>query len=800
MLGGRQLLLAGTRLGWFWILAGVAALVLILILYREERRLVSQRMGLALLGLRLAAGLVLVLALFEPIAARSYRETVKGRVLVAVDVSESMATVDVDRSAKEAAQLAKTLKLSEKDSPKNLTRREIARRLLDGETSALGKMARDHAIEPMAFARDTASSSLPTLIASLKTPTKPNEPSALMTDWQPALADALKETEAPVLGVVLVTDGQRNALGNTAGMVDRLAARSIPIYPVLVGSTTPPQDAAIVSVKAPEGVYKGDVANIEVTLKLDGYAGREVVVTLERPGASPMRRTIHAPEDGSRPVVTFHVPMEEVGQVPLSIAVPPLEGDARPDNDRRTASVQVADDKARVLLVDGEARWEFRYLRNALTRDPHVEVESVVFHQPEAMSGASEANYPTAFPALPDPSTKLPDPLGSFDTIVIGDTASNDLTPEAWARLEAYVADRGGTLVIAPGPRHWDSLSSNTTARKLLPILEPAPETIDPASQDAEHLSLPPGIPVALTTMGAEATVWPMLQFASDPDQNRAVWSSLPRLPWVVSGKPKPGASALATGQEPSRAVFAAHPYGLGKVLWVGTDATWRWRYRVGDVYHHRFWGQVVRWAASGKLAAGNAYVRFGPVHPKTVEGDSIGIQARIAEGVPGVVSDILMVARVFRTDPKTNRPTGDAAAVVPLRPTPGQPRAFEGSAPPLAIGSYVVRLDVPQLAEALHLDREPIPQAPLEVTLRETSERIELAAARDPLDRLAAATGGRVFTDYEADGLPPLLRSLTKQVTRVEETPLWDHPAALVLFFGILTIEWILRKRAGLP
>ncbi|MHC5544952.1 hypothetical protein ACYOEI_42495, partial [Singulisphaera rosea] len=92
--GGRRLLLAGTRLGWFWIGVGVVALVLVLVLYREERRLVSRRVGLWLLGLRLAAAGVLVLSLFEPIATRSYRETVKGRVVVAVDVSESMATAD----------------------------------------------------------------------------------------------------------------------------------------------------------------------------------------------------------------------------------------------------------------------------------------------------------------------------------------------------------------------------------------------------------------------------------------------------------------------------------------------------------------------------------------------------------------------------------------------------------------------------------------------------------------------------------------------------------------------------------
>src|SRR4051795_12747585 len=94
LFGGRRLLLAGSRLGWFWIAAGVAALVLLLWLYREERRLVSRRAGLGLLGLRLAAAAVLVLTLFEPIATRSYRDILKGRLIVAVDVSESMATAD----------------------------------------------------------------------------------------------------------------------------------------------------------------------------------------------------------------------------------------------------------------------------------------------------------------------------------------------------------------------------------------------------------------------------------------------------------------------------------------------------------------------------------------------------------------------------------------------------------------------------------------------------------------------------------------------------------------------------------
>jgi hypothetical protein len=266
-------------------------------------------------------------------------------------------------------------------------------------------------------------------------------------------------------------------------------------------------------------------------------------------------------------------------------------------------------------------------------------------------------------------------------------------------------------------------------------------------------------------------------------------------------------ATAAADG---SAVLLAAHPYGLGKVVWVGTDGTWRWRHRVGDAYHHRFWGQVVRWAAAGKLAAGNAFVRFGPLKPRAAEGEPVRLQARISEGVPGVGPDVLLAARVFRAAPLENgsdgqaaptpTPTGEAVAIVPLRPVPGQPRAFEGIAPGLPVGSYVIRLDAPGLAQALGLEGANPPVATLEVTQRDGSERVELAAARDPLERLAAATGGRVVLDADAGTLPPLLRSRTKTVVRTEETPLWDQPLSLVLFFAVLTVEWVARKRAGLP
>ena len=792
-----HLVLAGSGRGAWWITVGAVAIFLLLVLMRYELRLVSRRAGFLLLATRLVAMLILVAALFEPIAERRFQETIRGRVLVGVDLSESMATADPVPGGRDARK-------SESDPIPTVTRRETARRLVEGEWFARIKAA--HSAETLGFARETIEGSPEALYTAIRASEKATDPAALVTDWSGVLARALeagKET-APVLGVVLLTDGRENASGDARHHAERLAARGIPIYSVMIGSALPPKDVAIAALNAPQSVLRGDVANVEVVVKADGVAGVEVPVTLTRSGAGPLTQMIKGPADGSRPVVTFRVPMQAVGTHDLSVSVGPVFGDARADNDRRMLAIQVADDKAKVLLIDGEARWEFRYLYNALKRDPRVTVDAVIFRQPKL--GASVDTYKSVLPPLPRAGAA--DPLAAYDAIFIGDVGLEQMASEAWSRLEAFVSRRGGALIISPGPRASPAAILGLDAvRTLLPVMEPAPLSFDRAAPAADHPSLAAGVAVVPTAIAAHS--WPMFALGADEALSRAIWTGLPRLPWVVAGRAKPAATTLATVEGADAnvnapvAVIAAQPFGLGKVLFVGTDATWRWRFRAGDTYHHRFWGQVVRWAASEKLS-GDDRVRFGPDRPRAPEGEVVHLTARFTAAAPGTGSDRFVVARVYKARAGAANATateGEALAVLPMQAVTGQPGTFTAGATLLPVGRYVARLDLPQgPGEPTVSPGAALPTATFEVTPRQTSELVELSATRDSLDRLAVATGGRVFTVSDADQLPGVLNARTVVKTRVEETTLWDQPWALLIFFGVVTFEWILRKRVGLP
>ena len=201
-------MLAGGGGAAIWIAVGAVALLLLLALYRYELRLVSHRVGLVLLGTRLLAALVLVSALFEPIAELRHDEHIRGRVILGVDLSQSMATTDpVPRGEGSSVSPSEPLPA--------VSRRQVARRLLEG--AWIKSIANDHNVESLGFAQDIVDGkSHNPGGCSEATRGLRGDRLGLVTDWNPVLARALQgegSASSPVLGVVLLTDGRQNRAG-----------------------------------------------------------------------------------------------------------------------------------------------------------------------------------------------------------------------------------------------------------------------------------------------------------------------------------------------------------------------------------------------------------------------------------------------------------------------------------------------------------------------------------------------------------------------------------------------------------
>jgi hypothetical protein len=856
------------------ILLGLVCLVpaaLVVSLYRYELRLVNAGVALALLLLRLlVVALILLLVGFQPIFARSHVEELPGRVLIAVDRSDSMDVTDPQRPPGEKLRLARVLKLAEDVCPDALlddwirqcdernevkhwvaenefpddagrrqrleeerrgqyaqvcrrvdaaTRAEVVRRVLaeDG-AGLLHSITAKHKAEVMGFTQEAWDVN-PDVLGPLFEP-KPAEgapgyrpPGSALTDLRLPLARALERSgpdQGKVLGVVVLTDGQHNWGASPVRKAIEMGERQLPVFPVALGSRQAPPDVALVSVKAPAAVFKGVDTQIEARVKVSGIKGRrQLVVQLRRPNEETLEETIaHDGNDGYH-TVRFQVRLDKPGTQALTVTVKPTEGEARTDNNSRAAVINVADDKAKVLVVDGEARWEYHYLASALQRDQTMQPQGVLFKQPRLDRVPEEELRKAGNPWLTLPAE--PDALAPYDCIILGDVEPAQLPLAERVRLEKYVADRGGTLVLVAGKRAMPlgyagadvGPAEGDPLLRLLPVEQP--RVVRPVQ----------GFPVTLTY---EGKVTPFLQMEPEPDKNEERWAGLPLHYWGVVGRAKPGATVLAyvagadaagdrkdlAGREKEQALIVRQNYGFGRVLFVGLDSTWRWRYKVGDLYHHRFWGQAIRWAASDKpLVTGNAFVRFGTREAVYAQGREVDLVVRLGDEAGPLAADAVAGARVLRL--KENGGGEEVVALVPLGRREAQPRVLEGKLRDLPAGRYAVELVIPDLGDKLQgpagPDGRPAKlRATFTVAPPEGEEMVELATNWPLLEELAAKSGGQVFT---ADDTAGLLDALTRRAVRHEErveNRLWQWWVTLVLALGLLTVEWVGRKWAGLP
>ena len=129
-----------------------------------------------------------------------------------------------------------------------------------------------------------------------------------------------------------------------------------------------------------------------------------------------------------------------------------------------------------------------------------------------------------------------------------------------------------------------------------------------------------------------------LTMLASDEGLNEVIWKNLPGFFWCAGvERARTGAQVLATHSSLRTStgylpVLAIQPKGNGEVLFMGTDAAWRWRRGVEDTYHYRFWGQVVRWMAhKRKMAQGQGMrLTYSPENPKV--GDEVYLQATMLD------------------------------------------------------------------------------------------------------------------------------------------------------------------------
>ncbi|HMB03065.1 MAG TPA: VWA domain-containing protein [Isosphaeraceae bacterium] len=586
---------------------------------------------------------------------------------------------------------------------------------------------------------------------------------------------------APPSAIVLLSDGQTTDGEGLSKAAEFAARKGVPLYTIGLGDPEPARDLELTELLVDDVVFVDDLVRFQAKLLARGSAGQDVTVRLRErvPGSGDPRaardlETIHvaAPPDGQpRRIEIGHRP-KQTGEITYILEVDPMPRELQTENNRIERTINVRREKLKVLYVDTEPRYEYRYLKNYLEREETIDLSVVLLSSDPEYSEQDRSALPTL------PAAK--DELFAYDVVLIGDADPSFLSASQMQNLSDFVTEKGGGILFIAG-ESFDPLGYKGTPLEVLLPIELA-EARNPTAVGDAITSFRP-------ELTAEGRSSPIFRFGDDEASSTRVWQDLPELYWFLEApRKKPAALVLAqhptlTGSDGKLPIFVYQFVGAGKSMLNAVDDTWRWRFRVGDRYFGRFWIQTIRFLARSKLV-GQRQAEVQTDRRRYRRNQPIQVRVRFPNPGLAPTSDEVAV-QVERK--------GQGSRKLTLKRAPSTRNLFEGALPQAPEGEYEIRLLPPPVLGGA------IPTATFRV--EPPAGELERIQMNEPeLSRAAVTSGGKFYTPETA---ATLLADLPKPQKVPLDTdppiPLWNTWPVLVLFLLVVTAEWVLRKRMQL-
>ena len=719
-----------------WI--GIATLILaaslsLLAIKRSPRR----KRTIALECLRMIVITTVVMMLWQPEWQKTLHPNTKPQIVILHDASKSMETIDASMPA------------TPNSEAKVASRAELSSTTLSSELwSPLAASGKNDVLR-IPFAK-----AAPDTIAG--------------TDIDAALSDTLKQHDN-LRAVIMLSDGDHNLGQPPIAAAQKMRIRSIPLFAMPIGSTQRIPDIEILTVAAPSYGIVGE--NVQIPFTIRSSLDREVRTVIrmrDDKGNEQSKNIVFPPNAETYDSLLWRIRKE--GASTLELSLPVHERERIAINNTRKFSIAGRPEKIRVLVVESLPRWEYRFLRNALSRDPGVELSCLLFHPTLGPGGGP--HYISSFPSTPED-------LAPYDVIFLGDVGigNNQLTKEQCTLIRGLVENQASGVVFLPGSKGNQFSLLDTDLADLMPVV------LDDTQRNG--IRDPLAAPLTLTTEGRSSL---LTLLGENEEENPEIWRQLPGFHWHASViKAKAGAEVLAVHGN-SRSKFGAAPLlvtksaGNGKALFMGIDSAWRWRRGVEDLYHYRFWGQVARWMSYQRNMAAGKRVRvfFNPERPQP--GDTVTLNAN-----------------AFEPD---GSPLRDGSVSVDLTSPDGRSQRLSLEKLESTWGSFSGRFKVDQPGTwKLRVTNHNDESNPLETSLIAQGSEIEKTgqpARPEVLEEITRITRGRIIQPDQIPSLINEINALPQPHPIISRTPLWSHWATLTALISLLATFWTARKLSG--
>jgi uncharacterized membrane protein len=601
------------------------------------------------------------------------------------------------------------------------------------------------------------------------------------TNMVEALDQATRDSAGlPLSGIIVMSDGASNGEGdlsaNLATTLNNLRARGLPVFAVGFGPTRLDGDVELVRATAPRRVLAGSPVTAELLVR----AGEQRSVKVDLTEDAHLLRSQQVPvQADATTVARITFTPSSPGLHRYTLAAAPSPDEPITDNNSQEIIIDVVDAKPKILYIEGEPRWEYGKLREAVSEEKNIILASVLRsadgkYYRQGIENAEE--LVTGFP-------KSEEELFKYDAIIIGSIEATFFTFDQLKAVEQFVSRRGGSLLALGGPKAFNAGGYGST-----PIADLLPIYLNGSSVPGESQAFK----AAPADRGRDH---PAARLVDQPEANAKAWEQMPAvtLPEVIADT-KPGATVILEARSTRdrnrvAPLLAEERYGRGRTLALLASDTWRWRMMMEskDTSFETYWRNLLRYLVESvrrPVEASTERAFYGT-------SEQVRIRAEVADEKFINVNDAIASARV-------TSPTGRAIDV-PLKQTAeGGFEGYSAQFHPDEEGLYKVevtarRAGAAKQAAALPTASTSFIVGPLNREAREAAQNTEL------LKRIASDTGGQYYGASRAENIIEDLAHADGAGSVRVTYDLWDMPINFLLVIGLAAGEWLIRKRKGL-
>ncbi|MBV8842521.1 MAG: VWA domain-containing protein [Bryobacterales bacterium] len=608
------------------------------------------------------------------------------------------------------------------------------------------------------------------------------------------LGDSLKQlseetSDLPIGAIVLCTDGADNSGGIDAEVISALRARHIPVHTVGFGREHAEHDVELDdAVIAPRTLADSRLA-AKVTLHQYGYSGTAINIAVRDVSSGQPKvlatRTINLGANGNIQTETLMFNIGGAGAKTLQISAGPLAGEQNTANNTLTRVVNAGSDARRILYVEGEPRWEYKFIREAEEDDRMVQIVSMDRTSPNKIYRQGIADPKE----LADGFPSRPEDLFAYQGLILGSVEAAYFTPGQQQLIRDFVDRRGGGLLLLGG--QYALADGGWNASAIVDVLP----TILPTQPGTFHREADPRngtthATAELETAGVDSTI---TRLVDDPKANSARWKTLPYLmDYEDPGTPKPGASVLAdmiTPEGRKLHLLITQNFGRGRSAIMATGGSWRWQMSspLGDTAHHLFWQQLLRWVVSDTPG----HVVASVPAQVLLDNGAVNLAAEVRDQQYNPAPDAKVEAHILG-------PSG-VSALVEMTPVPDNPGHFQAVWSAAKTGAYLTEVTAqradPSTGTVKELGRDVLTFQRMDGV----AENFHTEQNRELLERLATATGGQYWKPSELGKLVSRIPYSEAGVTMRETRDLWNLPIVFVVLFFLRFSEWWLRRKWGI-